>query len=269
MTFQPVVVGSGIAGWKFLQRTYEPQFDAFEKSSQLSRNIEYFTDTIGTIETAEDLVKNRRVLSVALGAFGLQDDLDNRYFIQKILEDGTASDDALANKLADDRYKRLSAAFGFGPGEAKTTANPQKMAKIVENFKVQSFEISVGEQNDTMRVALYAQRELASLANEEMSEEAKWYTLMGLPPLRSLFETSLGLPASFGQIDIDQQYEVFRERTRSVTGDDTVAQFANTENIERLTQLFLARSQIAEIGTGATANANALTLLEGLASQIR
>lgn len=265
MTFQPVIVGSGITGWKFLQRTYEPQFDTFTKSSQLSRDTEYFTDTIGTIETAEDLVKNRRLLSVALGAFGLQDDLDNRYFIQKILEDGTASDDALANRLADDRYKRLSAAFGFGPGEVKTTASYQRMATIVEDFKVQSFEISVGEQNDTMRIALYAQRELANLAGEEMSEEAKWYTLMGLPPLRSMFETSLGLPSSFGQIDIDRQQEVLREKTRSITGDDTVAQFADTENIERLTQLFLARSQIAEIGTAASANANALTLLQSSA----
>lgn len=262
MSFQPVIVGSGIAGWKFLQRTYEPQFDTFANSSQLSRDIEYFAETVGTVETAEDLVKNRRLLSVALGAFGLQDDLNNRYFVQKILEDGTASDDALANKLTDDRYKRLSAAFGFGPGESKSTANPQKMAKIIEDFKVQSFEVSIGEQSDTMRIALYAQRELASLANDDMSEEAKWYTLMGLPPLRSMFETALGLPASFGQIDIDQQHEVLREKTQSITGGDTVAQFANAENIERLTQLFLARSQIAEIGIGASSNANALTLLQ-------
>lgn len=262
MTFQPVIVGSGIAGWKFLQRTYEPQFDTFTKSSQLAQDIEYFTETIGTIETAEDLVKNRRLLSTALGAFGLQDDLDNRYFIRKILEDGTASDDALANKLADDRYKRLSAAFGFGPGDVTNTTNKQKMVRIVEDFKVQSFEIAVGEQNDTMRVALYAQRELASLAIEGMSEEAKWYTLMGLPPLRSMFETSLGLPASFGQIDIDQQYEVLRGKTRAITGNDTVAQFADAESIERLTQLFLARSQIAEIGAAASSAANALTLLQ-------
>ncbi|MEO9781668.1 MAG: DUF1217 domain-containing protein [Sedimentitalea sp.] len=265
MSFQPVIVGSGIAGWKFLQRTYEPQFDTFANSSQLSRDIEYFTETIGTIETAEDLIKDRRLLSVALGAFGLQDDLDNRYFIQKILEDGTASDDALANKLTDDRYKRLSEAFGFGPGELSSTTNPPKMAKIVEDFKVQSFEVSVGEQNDTMRIALYAQRELANLADEDMSEEAKWFTLMGLPPLRSMFETALGLPTSFGQIDIDQQQEVLREKTRSITGDDTVAQFANTENIDRLAQLFLARSQIAEIGIGASSNANALTLLQSAA----
>lgn len=261
MTFQPVVIGSGVAGWKFLQRTFEPQFDAFSKSSQLVRDTEYFSDTISRIETAEDLVKDRHLLSVALGAFGLQDDLDNRYFIQKILEDGTTSDDALANKLTDDRYKRLSDAFGFGPGAATTTRNQKDMAAIVEQFKMQSFEVSVGQQNDTMRIALYAQRELAALANEDISEDAKWFTLMGLPPLRSMFETSLGLPKAFGQIDIDQQYEVFREKTQSVTGDDTVAQFANAENIDRMTQLYLARSQIAEIGSVASSNANALTLL--------
>lgn len=261
MTFQPVVVGSGIAGWRFLQRTFEPQFDTFSKSPQLVRDTEYFSDTISTIDTAEDLVKDRRLLSIALGAFGLQDDLDNRYFIQKILEDGTASDDALANKLADDRYKRLSDAFGFGPGAATLTRSEREMGVIVENFKFQSFEVSVGQQDDTMRIALFAQRELAALANENTSEDAKWFTLMGLPPLRAMLETSLGLPKAFGQIDIDQQHEVFREKTRSAIGDDTITQFADAENIERITQLYLARSQIAEFGTIASPNANALTLL--------
>ncbi|WP_424985698.1 DUF1217 domain-containing protein [Microbulbifer sp. S227A] len=261
MTFQPVIVGSGVAGWQFLQRTYEPQFETFSKSSQLSRDVAYFSENIGEIKNAEDLVKDRRLLTVALGAFGLQDDVDNRYFIQKILEDGTVSDDALANKLTDDRYKRLSAAFGFGPAELNATSNTRKMAEIVDDYKIQSFEVSVGEQNDTMRIALYAQRELENLANEDMSEDAKWFTLMGLPPLRSMFETALGLPAAFGQIDIDQQQEILRDKTRAITGDDTVAQFLETENAERMTQLFLARSQIAEIGSGASATANALTLL--------
>ena len=50
---------------------------------------------------------------VALGAFGLQDDLPNRFFIQKVLEGGTLSTDSLANKLSDPRYAALAKAFGF------------------------------------------------------------------------------------------------------------------------------------------------------------
>lgn len=262
MSFQPVIVGSGLAGWQFLQRTYQSQFETFSTSSGITREIEYFSENINSIETAEDLVKDRRLLSLALGAFGLQDDLNNRYFIQKILQDGTKNDDALANKLTDERYKRLSEAFGFGPGETRNTNNAQKMASIIDDFKVQSFEVSVGTQDDNMRIALYAQRELTGLAEDPMSDKAKWFTVMGLAPLRSMFETALGLPSAFGQIDIDQQYEVLRDKTRSLTGTDTIAQFAEPDNVKKLTQLFLARSQISEMSSTTSSQSIALALLQ-------
>ncbi len=262
MSFQPAIPSTGLAGWRFLQRTYDSQFSAFTRSPQLLRNSEYFLNEIQSIQSAEELVKNRRLLSVALGAFGLQDDINNRYFVQKILEDGSLNDDALANKLTDDRYKKLSAFFGFGPGEIQATNDAQKMNEVVARFQTQSFEVSVGEQDESLRIALYAQHALAALAGEDISEDAKWYSLMGLPPLRSMFETALGLPKAFGQIDIDQQMKTFREKTRSVTGSETVSQFSDPSAIESLTVRFLARAQIANSGIGNTSASNALTILQ-------
>lgn len=261
MTFQPVVIGPGIAGWQFLQRTYDSQFATFNKSPEIQRDNEYFLEKIGSIKSAKDLVSDRRVLSVALGAFGLQGDLNNRYFIQRILEDGTTDQDALANRLSDDRYKRLSKAFRFGPGEVPMTALKSAMQKIVEQNKVESFEIAVGKQDDSIRVAMYAGRELAQIAKGDSSENAKWFTMMGLPPLRQMFETALGLPRGLGKIDIDKQSEIFRARTRSALGSDKMEQFADAAAIERLTNLYLSRSQIAQFGASMSAGANALQLL--------
>lgn len=262
MSFQPVIPGTGLAGWNFLQRTYDAQFTAFNKAPLLERDTSYFAEKIGNVFTAQELVADRRLLTVALGAFGLSDDLNNRFFIQKILEDGTADSDALANRLADDRYKRLSDAFGFGPGEIPRTLSATKMSVIVELYKTQSFEVSVGAQDDTMRIALFAQRELADLANDTMSEDAKWFTLMGLPPLRKMFETALGLPASFGQIDIDKQLIIFKDRASSTMGKSTVAQFADPEAIDKLTNLYMARSQIASFNASLSSGSTALTLLQ-------
>lgn len=261
MTFQPVIPAVGLSGWRFLQRTYDDQLSAFSKSPKLERDSDYFKEKIATIQSAEDLVRDRRLLGVALGAFGLQADIDNRYFIQKILQDGTESDDALANRLTDKRYKEMSEAFGFGPGATSKTTNALAMAEIAARNKVQEFEISVGNQDDSMRIALYAQRELAELAGSDKSEDAKWFTLMGLPPLRTMFETALGLPKSFGQIDIDQQLDVFRDKIRGVIGEDTVTQFNDAEALERITTLYLARSQIENLNASTSAGANALTLL--------
>ncbi|MHA6264166.1 DUF1217 domain-containing protein [Arenibacterium sp. CAU 1754] len=263
MSFAPVVPSPGLAGWTFLQRTYDTQFEAFNKSPLLQRDSDYFLENIGQVKTAEDLVSDRRLLSVALGAFGLQDDINNRYFIRKILEDGTTSDDALANKLADNRYKKLSEAFRFGPGEIPNTSLTSKMQELVGLNRIQSFEIAVGEQDDTMRIALFAQRELSDLAQKDMNEDAMWFSVMGLKPLRTMFETALGLPSAFGQIDIDKQLEVFRERTRSVTGNASIKQFSDPEALERMTNLFLARSQIQSLNTANSSSANALALLQG------
>ena len=80
----------------------------------MMRDTDYFAAKIGEIDSAEQLVSDRRLLSVALGAFGLHADIDNKYFIRKVLEDGVLKEDALANRLTDERYKSLTKAFGFG-----------------------------------------------------------------------------------------------------------------------------------------------------------
>jgi Protein of unknown function (DUF1217) len=262
MNFQPVIPATGLAGWRFLQRTYDAQFATFSKSPQLARDAEYFSEKISSVSTAQDLVADRRLLTVALGAFGLSDDLDNRYFIQKIMEDGTSDSSALANRLADRRYKDLSDAFGFGPGEVPVTIDTTKMTEILELYKTQSFEVSVGEQDGTMRIALFVQRELSDLASETMSEDAKWFSVMALPPLRQMFETALGLPASFGQINIDQQLEIFKDRASSAIGDSTVSQFSDPEVLEDLTDRYLARSQISAFNASLTSGSTALNLLQ-------
>jgi Protein of unknown function (DUF1217) len=261
MNFQPVIPGSGLAGWRFLQRTYDQQFEAFSKSSQLKRDSNYFSERISSITSAEDLVADRRLLGVALGAFGLQDDINNRYFIQKILQDGVSREDTLANRLADVRYRKLSEAFGFGPGETLETGNTTRMAEILQQNKIQSFEVSVGEQDEAMRIALFAQRELESLASDSLSNDAKWFSLMSLPPLRTMFETALGLPAAFGQIDIDKQLQVFQDKTGTLMGNSSIDQFSDPEIRKKFTDLFLARSQIANIGLGNSPGENALVLL--------
>ncbi|XDA98447.1 DUF1217 domain-containing protein [Sulfitobacter sp. LCG007] len=260
--FRPVVPSGGIAGWRFLERTYASQTAAFNKSPSVTRSTDYFRQNIGKIASAEQLVKDRRMLEVALGAFGLQDDIDNRYFIRKMLEEGSKNDDALSNKLSDDRYKAFVKAFGFGPGEVLQVNRPGFADGIVANFLANSFEVAMGEQDETMRIALYAQRTLSDTISAKSSNDAKWFSVMGQPPLRSLFETALNLPKAFGQIDIDQQLSVFKERATKVFGSAELTQFNDPKAIDDLVTKYIARSQIASLGSGASSNSIALTILQ-------
>ena len=85
MSFVPVIPTAGLAGWSYLQRTGDDQKRIFTESSDVQRDTAYFRDRIGTITTAEELVSDRRLLKVALGAFGLGDDINNKYFIRNTL----------------------------------------------------------------------------------------------------------------------------------------------------------------------------------------
>jgi hypothetical protein len=261
--FQPIIPITGLGGWRFLQETYDSQFKAFTQSVQLQRDADYFRENIGSIETAEQLVDDRRLLTVTLGAFGLQDDINSKFFIRKMLEEGVVNDDALANRFTDPRYKEMSQAFGFGPGEFLKVAEPVFAESIIDRYEKIEFEIAAGQQNEAMRFALYAEREMGSLAEDDMSNDAKWFTLMGEPPLREMFEKALNLPAAFGQIDIDQQLGVFKDRAKKEFGTDDLSIFSNPAKVQDLITKYVVREQLTQFNTDFSSNAIALTLLRG------
>lgn len=262
MTFQPIVPMSGLGGWAFLNATRESQTDAFEKSPAISRDTEYFEAKIGEINSAKDLVADRRLLRVALGAFGLQEDLDNRFLIRSILEGGVEAKDALANRLSDDRYKTMTEAFGFGDGGTPATQRPGFGAEITARYREISFEVAVGDQDESLRLAMNAERQLSEIAQERPeNDNALWFQIMGTPPLRKVFEVALGLPESFAQLDLDRQLDVFKERSESQLGIARLSDLADPEVMDGLVERYLLRDQVAGM-QGQSANAIALSLLQ-------
>ena len=259
--FQPIVPSGGLAGWLFIQRTYDAQVTNFSQSSVLKRDTDYFREKIVGVSSAEDLVADRRLLGVALGAFGLGDDIENRFFIKKMLEEGTIADDALSNRFSDTRYREMVKAFGFGPLEVTRTSISLFTDEIVGDYEKNEFEIAVGERDSSFRVALFAQDKLTEIASEEGSETQKWFTIMGHPALRQIFEGALGLPPSFGQIDIDQQREIFQERTEALLGSGDPTQFESPAAADELITQYLVRSQVASIVSASPASI-ALMLLQ-------
>ena len=261
MSFQPVGPVAGYGGWAFLNRTMEAQRAVHDAAPAMSRDLDYFRAHIGKIETAEALVADHRLLKVALGAFGLDDDLPNRFFVRRVLEDGTLSRDALANKLSDPRYKALSRAFGFGDFDTPRTRLSGFADEITSAYKTRQFEIAVGERNDAMRLALNLDRALPEIAAEGGSDETKWLTVMGSKPLREVFETAMGLPQSFGALDLDKQIETFRARAEATLGTSRIDEIARPETRDALLRQFFAREQLASGPVARGPAATALTLL--------
>lgn len=244
MTFAPVLPSGGLPGWALLNRTMERQTELFNQSPRIVRDTEYFEKTIDTVQSAEDLVSDRRLLRVALGAFGLQDDIDSRAFIRTVLEEGTARDDALANRLSDPRYKQLAEAFGFAADQTPRVADPGFGARITDQFRRREFEVAVGDQDQALRLALNAERELGAIATGDASENAKWFGILGNTPLRKVFQTAFGLPDSFAQLDLDRQLGEIKSRAERQLDITSLSDLGDEDVQQQLIRRFLVRDQI-------------------------
>jgi hypothetical protein len=268
MSFVPAIPLAGYAGWVMLKRTTPVQQAAFVKQPALQRDEAYFRENIAKVTSAEELVKDRRLLRVALGAFGLDADIDNRFFIRKVLEDGTLKEGALALKLADRRYRDMSAAFGFGDFGTARIRISDFPDRILAAWKDRGFESAVGQVNDSLRLAMNAEREIGRIASGNQSDDVRWFTLMGQRPLRQVLETAFGLPSSFGTLDIDKQKDMLKQKAAAAFGDDRVAQFADPDRMQDLIKRFLLRAQVSELQAMAPASV-ALTLVSQASARMK
>ena len=264
MNFQPIVPIGGVAGFLFVERTREAQQEVFDRSPQLEREVAYFRENVATIGSAEELVADRTLLTVALGAFGLEDEIDKRYFLQKILEEGSEESDALANRLVDTRYREFAAAFGFGDLLGSRVQQSDFAERIVDAYKTRQFEVAVGNVDNSIRLSLNFEREIAGFLPETDAVDqagTAWFRIMGNEPIRAVIQSALAIPDAVSAHDIDRQREIFEDKATQIYGTSSVNLFQDPENVDRVIRDFLAREQIESGPSASTPGMSALTLL--------
>lgn len=249
MTFQALVPLPGLAGWSYLKRTAPAQTELLARQPVNQRDEAYFRDNIGKINTAEELVKDRRLLTVALGAFGLQGEVDNRAFIRKVLEEGTFNPASLSNRLADKQFRNFSAAFGFGDVSPPRNKISGFADKLIAQNQQRRFETAVGQQSDTMRLALNARRELPALAGRQLSDDTMWFTILGTKPLRQVMDKALGLPTNFASVPLDQQLATYKDLASRRLNIRSPRDLAKPEVLERAISQFVVRADAQATST--------------------
>ncbi len=262
MSYSAIVPTGGYGGWLFLKRTEENQQAALVRSPEYQRDEAYFREKISSVTTAEELVSDRRLLKVALGAFGLDDDINNRFFLRKVLEDGTVEADALSNRLADKRYREFSEAFGFGGSSPPRTTLGGFSDEVLDRYKTRQFERAVGERSESLRLALDAERTIGELAGKSSNDTTKWFQMMGTPPMRTVMQTALGLPSSLSAIDIDQQLAIFRDKASDVLGIQSFDELAQPDRMEELLRRYLVLAPSDDFFASASSGSSALQILQ-------
>lgn len=262
MSFQPLVPIGGIAGFRFVEKTLASQQEVFNKSPLMAREVQHFKDNVWKHDTAEKLADDYITFKVALGAFGLEDEVSKKFFIKKILEEGTEDRGALANRLVDPRYRALSEEFGYGNLLGTNVTQSDFASRLVDQYQIRQFEKAVGNSDNSIRLAMNFKREIAQFTGDFPTEDTPWFQIMGNTPLRTVFETAFGLPTAIGTLDVDKQLEMFKDKANSILGTDALKVFSDPEKVDEIIERFLARAQLDQGPTNSTRGFAALSLLQ-------
>jgi hypothetical protein len=220
--------GSGMSamlGYRMVEASLDKQVAAFRKSGHVARDIEYFRQNIGKVDSAEELVQDYRLYRVVLSAYGLDSQISAQALMTKVLAQDWSDPKAMANRLVDSRYREIARAFNFHfVGNAKLK-NTTFVESVIDRFVTAEFEKSTESSSPGVRMALYFKRMAPNITS--------WYQVLGDKPLYEIVRTALQIPAAGSQTGIDGQVKLLERRIGLETLKDPAA-------VERLIGRFLA-----------------------------
>jgi hypothetical protein len=147
----------------------------------------YYEANIGSVTSIQDLVGNYRLLSYALNAYGLGDQINATGLVTQVLEGGVSNPKSLANTLANPQWKAFAAAFDFVDSGVNPPSSSSSIQTTTSDYLEQQLESDQGAQDVGVQLALYFQRVAPTVTSEEgiladpnLLEVAA--TIMGISP---------------------------------------------------------------------------------------
>ncbi|MDK3016696.1 DUF1217 domain-containing protein [Pseudodonghicola flavimaris] len=218
---------------KLIDSTHDSQIETLANSGQHERAVEAFRDRIGSITSAEDLVKDYEVYSFVMKAFDLEDQIFGKAMIRKVLESDPDDKTSLVNRLTDDRFIDLNEALGFTAAGGEPVVpdfnDTAWQDSIVNQYYEQTLINSYSEENENVGVALEFRNAVDDIES--------WYDVLANEDLTDFFLTALGLPEEMAAIDVDKQVSLL---SKSYDLD----KLADPAERERLLTTYLAIADI-------------------------
>ncbi|MGO4707439.1 DUF1217 domain-containing protein [Microvirga sp. 2MCAF38] len=158
----------------------------------VARDTKYYRENIGKVKSIDGFLGDQRLYSYAMKAYGLEDMTYAKAFMRKVLTEGIDDKTSFANRLSDERYTALAGAFNFKRYGELTTSLEGAQQETVDNYMRQSLELTAGEEDQGVRLALYFQRKAADISGP--------FDILADPALLQVVQTTLGLPQG-GNVD--------------------------------------------------------------------
>jgi hypothetical protein len=183
----------------------------------------YYTANIGGVTSVAAFVGNYRLLSYALNAYGLGDQINSKALITQVLQGGVTNPNSLANTLP--QWKAFATAFNFLADGASSVSAPAAVKTTEASYVEQQMETNEGQQDVGVQLALYFNRVAPNVTSS--------YGILADKNLLQVVETIFGLPTAFSAENIDIQ-------AKTISNLLNISDLQNPAKLQQLTERFTA-----------------------------
>jgi hypothetical protein len=133
----------------------------FQKWPSYAQSVTYYRDNIAKVTSVDDLLNNRKLLTVALSAFQLEGSIDQQGLLRKLLTQDPTATGSLAQQLLDPRFKQFAQAFaGLRSDGGTSVQNPTSINTVLAGYQANEYAkwVSNNYNDPTIRQALFFQQ---------------------------------------------------------------------------------------------------------------
>lgn len=238
---------STIADYTRLTKDMSKSLTQVEQQPDVRRDTAYYLANIGKVKSIDDFLKNYKLYSYAMKAFGLEDMTYAKAFMRKVLTEGVTDKNAFANKLSDSRYRDFAAAFNFAALGANATQSTAATTGTTGQYATQTLEQDAGAQNEGLRLALYFTRKASSIKSP--------YQILADKALTQVVQTAMGWSPTISSSNIDMQAKMITDKIK-------LTDFQDPSKVTKFVQRFAAMWDATQAQSDTSTNP-ALVLITG------
>lgn len=195
---------SAALSFQMLQKNTSQQIEQFGKTAQVMREVDYFKKKAGSLNSMDDLIKDRRLMNFVLSAFSLEAEAQYPARLKKVLESDLDDTGSLANRLSDNRYREIAGAFEFAKNGMDKLKDAAFLEELSQKYVLNEFEKALGNNNPALREATYFLRNIGNVTNP--------YEILGDSVLRSVVTFTLNLPSQIAVQSVETQARLITGR---------------------------------------------------------
>lgn len=132
---------------------------------EVKRDKNYYEQNIGKVKSADDFLKDYRLYSYAMKAGGLQDMMNSKAFMRKVLTSDLSDGSSFVNKLSDTRFRAFAQNYAFSTkSEASNNAAVQNVNQQADTVSLYLSKVGSSSLN-AISDATYYKEHIGSVKN--------------------------------------------------------------------------------------------------------